>query len=102
MADFLDSIERLLNEKVVQISLISGILFFIVANSQTFSIVENLFKQVGGIVGLKLNLKGNALLVFHSLVFAVLLALVIKYIFEPFFYDIVNGGGPDNSLEDLE
>ena len=40
------------SEKLVQISLVSGVLFYIVANSATFSFVEKLLKQVLGVVGI--------------------------------------------------
>ena len=71
------------SEKLVQISLVSGVLFYIVANSATFSFVEKLLKQVLGVVGVNMSLKGEKLLIFHSLVFATLMGFVVKYVFTP-------------------
>ena len=77
------NVRSFFSEKLVQISLVSGVLFYIVANSATFSFVEKLLKQVFGIVGVNVVLKGEKLLIFHSLVFAVLMGISVKYIFTP-------------------
>jgi len=84
------NVQSFFSEKLVQISLVSGILFYIVANSATFSLVEKLLKKVLGVVGLNVSLKGEKLLIFHSLVFAVLMGLSVKYIFSPLMNFIQN------------
>ena len=84
------NVQSFFSEKLVQISLVSGILFYIVANSATFSLVEKLLKNVLGVVGLNVSLKGEKLLIFHSLVFAVLMGLSVKYIFSPLMNFIQN------------
>ena len=69
--------EKVLNfftEKIVQVSLVSGILFYIVANPVVFTIVEKLLRKVFGLVGINVTLKGDKLVMFHSLVFAILLS----------------------------
>ena len=44
--DFLSNIPFVFTEKIVQISIISGILFYIVANPVIFNIVERVIKEV--------------------------------------------------------
>jgi len=78
-----DSVTGLFNEKLVQISLVGGVLFYVVANSTTFKFVEELLQKIGSVVGLSFKLQGTNQMIFHSLVFAVLLGLCVKYIFEP-------------------
>ena len=77
------NVSSFFSEKLVQISLVSGVLFYIVANSATFGFVEKLLKQVLGVVGVNMSLKGEKLLIFHSLVFATLMGFVVKFIFTP-------------------
>ena len=79
--DFLSNIPFIFTEKIVQISIISGILFYIVANPVIFNIVERLITEVFSCVGFTIVLKGENLLIFHSLVFAVLMGLSTKYLF---------------------
>ena len=74
-------------KELVQVSIVSGILFFIVAHPEVFAFVEKLVKQVGGMAGLSINLKGTNLLIFHSLVFAILVGFAVKYVLEPVFYE---------------
>ena len=87
--------EKVLNfftEKIVQVSLVSGILFYIVANPVVFSMVEKLLRKVFGLVGINVTLKGDKLVMFHALVFAILTGFSIKYIFTPFINYINNAG----------
>tara|TARA_B100000427_G_scaffold322688_1_gene325046 strand:+ start:820 stop:1134 length:315 start_codon:yes stop_codon:yes gene_type:complete len=87
MSGIVEKFDGLLNEKLVQVSIVSGILFFIVAHPEVFAFVEKLVKQVGGMVGVSINLKGTNLLIFHSLVFAILVGFAVKYVLEPIFYE---------------
>ena len=66
MSMIVDKFEGLLNEKLVQVSIVSGILFFIVAHPEVFAFVEKLVKQVGRMVGVSINLKGTNLLIFQN------------------------------------
>jgi hypothetical protein len=77
------NIRSFFSEKLVQVSLVSGVLFYIVANSATFAFVEKLLKQVLGVVGVNMSLKGEKLLIFHSFVFAILMGFVVKFLFFP-------------------
>ena len=99
MSMIVDKFEGLLNEKLVQVSIVSGILFFIVAHPEVFAFVEKLVKQVGRMVGVSIYLKGTNLLIFHSLVFSVLVGFAVKYVLEPIFYEdnglFKNGGGSE-------
>lgn len=72
------TVTNLFNEKLVQIALVGGVLFYVVANPSVFKFVDENLKNL-----VKLNLNGNNLLIFHSLVFAVLLVISVKYIFDP-------------------
>ena len=72
------TINSLFNEKLIQIALVGGVLFYVVANPSVFKFVDQNLKNL-----VKLNLSGNNLLIFHSLVFAVLLVLSVKFIFDP-------------------
>ena len=85
-------ITQLLNEKIFQVSLVSGVLFYIVANPVVFSIIEKVLRKVFGLVGINVTLKGDKLVMFHSLVFAILTGFSIKYIFTPFINYINHKG----------
>jgi hypothetical protein len=80
------SVSELFTEKIVQVSLVGGVLFYLLANDQVFELVANLLKKVGAAAGMSLNLQGNNLVLFHSVVFAGILGLSINYILEPLFY----------------
>ena len=80
-SDFLSNIPFVFSEKIVQISIISGVLFYIVAHPVIFKFVESAVKEVFSCVGFTIVLKGENLLIFHSLVFAVLMGLSTKYLF---------------------
>ena len=81
-----DGFSNLLNEKIIQISVVSGILFYILAEPSVFAFVEELLKKVGGMINFPINLQGHNLLIFHSVVFASLMGLSVRYVFEPLFY----------------
>jgi len=83
MSKVVGSVSKALNEKVVQVSLVGGILFFILANTRTFDLVRELVSKVVGLVGVDLKLKGNMLLVFHSVVYALLLYVTLQYLLQP-------------------
>tara|TARA_Y100000817_G_C16848736_1_gene541171 strand:+ start:1444 stop:1719 length:276 start_codon:yes stop_codon:yes gene_type:complete len=84
MSKVVSQITSAFNEKLVQVSLVGGVLFYIVAHPQVFSTVEGLLKSLGGVVGVNVKLEGSNLLIFHSFVFAVLLGVTVKYIMTPF------------------
>ena len=83
-------ISNFFTEKIFQVSLISGILFYIVANPVVFSMVEKILRKVFGIVGINVTIKGDKLVMFHALVFAILTGISIKYIFTPIINYINN------------
>ena len=86
MSRVVESVSDLFNEKIVQVSLVGGVLFYLLANKSVFNFVGDLLKKVGTQIGMTINLEGKNLVMFHSLVFAALLGLAINYIFEPLFY----------------
>ena len=73
----------LLNEKLVQIALVGGILFYIVASPALFKFVESMFKKITSMGGVNIALTGQTALIFHSLVFSVLLVVAVKFILNP-------------------
>ena len=83
MSKVLDQAANLLNEKLVQISLVGAILFYIVASPALFELVRNLLNKVLGVVGIRMNLEGMKLVLFHSIVFGILLYLSVKYLMGP-------------------
>jgi hypothetical protein len=83
----IEGFSKILNEKVFQISVLSGILFYILAEPKVFEFVEENVKKLGAMVNIPVNLEGHNLLIFHSVVFATLMGLSVKYVFEPLFYE---------------
>lgn len=71
---------QLLQKKTAQISFVAGVLFFIIASQPVFKFVEDLLKKT-----LNVTLRGNSLLLVHSVLFAVLVGIVTSYIFFPLF-----------------
>ena len=86
MSQIVEGFTNIFNEKIVQVSLVSGILFYILAEPSVFAFVEDLLKQLGSFINVPINLQGHNLLIFHSIVFAVLMGISVKYVFEPVFY----------------
>mgnify|MGYP001192281707 CR=1 FL=1 len=76
-------VANLFNEKLVQIALVGGILFFVVANPAIFRFVDNSIQRVGSVFGLDLKVRGTNALVLHSVVFSVLLVVSVRYILNP-------------------
>ena len=83
MSKVLEQASSLLNEKLVQISLVGAILFYIVASPALFDLVKKLLTKVLGVVGVKVQLDGMKLVLFHSLVFGCLLYVSVKYLMDP-------------------
>lgn len=83
MSKVLDQAANLLNEKLVQISLVGAILFYIVASPALFDFVRKMLNKVLGIFGVNMDLEGMKLVLFHSVVFGLLLYLSIKYLMGP-------------------
>jgi len=83
MSKVLDQAAALLNEKLVQISLVGAILFYIVASPALFDFVKKALNKVLGVVGWKVQLEGMKLVLFHSVVFGALLYLSVKYLMGP-------------------
>jgi hypothetical protein len=83
MSKVLEQASSLLNEKLVQISLVGAILFYIVASPALFDLVKKLLTKVLGVVGVNMQLDGMKLVLFHSLVFGCLLYVSVKYLMDP-------------------
>ena len=65
------------------ISTLSGVLFYILANTKTFESVEKLLKSVFIPIGIKFKPTGNNLVLFHSLVFVILMAFILHIVLDP-------------------
>lgn len=87
MSSFVKDLKEVLNEKSLQISIIGGILFFILAQPAMYEFVSKILKQIGTSTGFNLSLQGNNLIVLHSLVFVLLFSYIINYLLEPLFYE---------------
>lgn len=83
MSKVLDSVNNLLNEKLVQISLVGTILFYIVASPTIFTMVKDLFTKLLGIFHIDFTLEGQWLTFFNAVVFGFLLYLTTKYLMDP-------------------
>tara|TARA_Y100001970_G_C14098953_1_gene784374 strand:- start:979 stop:1251 length:273 start_codon:yes stop_codon:yes gene_type:complete len=83
MSKVLDQAVSLLNEKLVQVSLVGAVLFYIVASPTVFDFVRKMLNKILGVVGIKMELEGMQLVLFHSVVFGLLLYLSIKYLMNP-------------------
>jgi len=100
--DFLSNIPFVFTEKIVQISIISGILFYIVANPVIFKFVERVITEVFSCVGFNIVLKDEKLLIFHSLVFAVLMGLSTKYLFSRIIHKFTREGFDEEAYNKAE
>ena len=80
MSKVVEGVSSALNEKLVQISLVGSVLFYVVASPAVFDFVKNLLKKVLGVFGVDFELDGQQLVLFHSFVFGVLLYLSSKYL----------------------
>lgn len=87
MSKFVEDLKEVLNEKSMQISIIGGVLFFILAQPAMYEFVSKILKQIGSSIGFNLSLQGNNLIVLHSLVFVLIFSYVINYVLEPLFYE---------------
>ena len=83
MSGVVSKMSGLFNEKLVQISLVSAVLFYIVANPMLFDFVDNSLKTLFTAVGASFNIGEQGLLIVHSLLYAVLLGLTVKFLMEP-------------------
>tara|TARA_B100001094_G_C17923682_1_gene667204 strand:+ start:195 stop:770 length:576 start_codon:yes stop_codon:yes gene_type:complete len=70
--------DKVLDEKTVQVSFVSGIVFFLLANQPVLKFVEDLLKKC-----INVKLTGNMLLLLHSVVFAVLVGVISFYVYQP-------------------
>ena len=85
MSEIVEKFSNVLDEKIIQISLVGGILFYILATPEIFAFMEDILKKVTKALNIDINLTGHNLLIFHSFVFALFMGLSVKYILEPFF-----------------
>ena len=83
MSKVLDQAATLLNEKLVQVSLVGAILFYIVASPALFDLVRGVVKKLLAVIGIQLELDGMKLVLFHSIVFGALLYVSTKYLMGP-------------------
>lgn len=80
MSKVLSGVSTALNEKLVQISLTGAVLFYIVASPALFDLVKKMMKKLLGVFGVDFELEGMQLVLFHSVVFGVLLYFSSKYL----------------------
>ena len=71
-------LENVFREKTVQVSFVSGVLFFIIAHQNVLKMMSDLVKNT-----LNISLNGNYLLALHSVLFAVLVGFLTYNVFVP-------------------
>ena len=72
-----------LNQSMVQMCIVGGVLFVVLASPASFSFVNGLAQKGGRMVGIDVKLDGNMLVVIHALVFAAAFYVSINYILQP-------------------
>ena len=95
--EVISRIGGLFNEKLVQISLVSAVLFYIVANPMLFDFVDNTLKTLFTAIGVSFDVGEQGLLIVHSLVYAVLLGVSVKFLMEPLMSMRGNGSARPTS-----
>jgi len=83
MSTVTQKVTKVFNEKMVQLALVAGVLFYIVANPALFDFVRGLVEKLLAVVNIKVTFDGTKLLVLHSLVFAVLFYVSEKFLLRP-------------------
>ena len=71
-----------LNDRLIQVSLYAGVVFWIVAHPETFKFVDGM---------LDLGKDKNMLLLVHAVVVAVLMYFGTKMIFDPVLRNVIEG-----------
>ena len=66
------------HEKTVQVSFVSGVLFFLIAHKDVLKMVSDLIKKT-----INVKIEGNYLLTLHSVLFAVLVGFLTYNVFVP-------------------
>ena len=72
-----------LNQSMVQMSIVGGILFFILASPRVLSMVNGLIQSVTTPLGVNVSVDGNMLVFLHGVVFAVLFYVSVTFILQP-------------------
>ena len=89
--DIKDVGNSILQKRLVMTSVAGGILFYILANTSTFNVVEKLINDFMKGVGVKkFKIGAGQQTAFHSVVFSVLFLLFLKWIFNPLLNMIKN------------
>tara|TARA_Y100000817_G_scaffold295488_1_gene270251 strand:+ start:5949 stop:6233 length:285 start_codon:yes stop_codon:yes gene_type:complete len=86
MSKVLDSVSKSLNEKLVQVSIVGAILFYLVASPMIFNFVRHNFEHVLRAVGWlreDREIEGTKVVLLNSVVFGFLLYFSAKYLLGP-------------------
>ena len=83
MSQIINNVKNVLSEKMIQLSIVAGVLFFIVANPLLFDFVRGLVEKILGVFKVKVTFDGNKLLLLHSVVFGLLFYVSQKFILKP-------------------
>ena len=75
---FNEIFDRILSEKTAQVSVVAGVMFFVIANQSVFKFVEGMLKKT-----LNISLSGTPLLLLHSVLFAVIVGFITLHVFQP-------------------
>ena len=81
--EVVSNVSNILNQRLVQLSLVSGVLFYIVANPALFDFVRKTVQKAFAVININIKFDGVKLLLFHSSVFALLFWMVSHFLLDP-------------------
>ncbi len=81
---------QFLQKKIVQVSIVSGVLFFILGNQPILKYVSDVIKKTFNI-----QISGTSLILVHSVLFSLFVGLLTYYVFNPIVssYSLKEGQG---------
>ena len=79
-------LENQWHERMVQVSIYSGLVFYLLSNPMVFNFVEKTIKSVGGV-----SLGKNSLLIVHSLVFTAVMYFSSRFVLDPLLKNLFAG-----------
>lgn len=72
-----------LNQSMVQMSIVGGVLFYILASPRVLSMVNKLITTITKTLHTSIKVDGNMLVFIHGVVFAILFYISVTFILQP-------------------
>ena len=79
-------LENRWHERMVQVSVYAGLVFYLLSNPMVFDFVDKTVKSVAGV-----SLGKNGLLIVHSLVFAAVMYFGSRFVLDPLLKSLFSG-----------